>query len=112
MKRQKSVTARRIIFAFTLSMAAMFLTAALACPVAAANQVPFRGSLQGSETDVVQPPATLLVDGNGTGIATHLGQFTVTWEATVNLENNSGIGSYHFIAANGDSIFCCGCWTG
>jgi hypothetical protein len=29
----------------------------------------------------------------------------VTWEATVNLENNSGIGSYHFIAANGDSIF-------
>ena len=105
MKGQKSVTARRTIFAFTLPMAAMFLTAALARPVAAANQVPFRGSLQGAETDVVQPPATLLVDGNGTGIATHLGQFTATWEATVNLENNSGIGSFRFVAANGDSIF-------
>ena len=105
MKRQKSVTARRIIFAFTLPMAAMFLTAAINVPSAAEKQVPFRGSLQGRESDVVQPPATLLVDGNGTGIATHLGQCTVTWEATVNLENNSGIGSYHFIAANGDSIF-------
>ncbi len=29
----------------------------------------------------------------------------MTWVATVNLENNSGIGSYHFIAVNGDSIF-------
>ena len=88
-----------------LPMAAMFLTALLVGPAAAEKHVPFRGSLQGRETDVVQPPPTLLVDGNGTGIATHLGQFTVTWEATVNLENNSGIGSYHFIAANGDSIF-------
>jgi hypothetical protein len=104
MKRQKSVTARRIIFAFTLPMAAMFLTA-ISVPAAAEKQVPFRGSLQGRETDVVQPPATLLVDGNGTGIATHLGQFTVTWEATVNLENISGIGTYAFTAANGDSIF-------
>jgi len=46
-----------------------------------------------------------LVDGSGTGIATHLGRFTVTWEATVNLVDGSGIGSFHFIAANGGSIF-------
>ena len=111
MKKQKSATATRIIFALTimktsiyLPIAAMFLTAALAGPAVGANQVPFRGSVQGGETDIVQPPATLLVDGSGTGIATHLGQFTVTWNVTVNLLNGSGIGSYHFIAANGDSI--------
>jgi hypothetical protein len=112
MKRQKSVTARSIMFALTimktsiyLPIAAMFLTAALAGPAAAEKQVPFSGSVQGRENDVVQPPATLLVDGSGTGIATHLGQFTVTWEVTVNLLDGSGIGSCHFIAANGDSIF-------
>jgi hypothetical protein len=88
-----------------LPMAAMFLAAVLAGSAAAEKQVPFSGSVQGRETDVVQPPATLLVNGSGTGIATQLGQFTVTWEVTVNLLDGSGIGSYHFIAANGDSIF-------
>lgn len=87
-----------------LQMIAMFLTAALAGPAAAKNQVPFHGSVQGVEIDEVQGTA-LLVDGSGTGIATHLGRFTVTWEATVNLLDGSGIGSFHFIAANGDSIF-------
>src|SRR5882672_6786513 len=88
-----------------LPMAAMFLTAALAMPVAAAeNQVRFSGSVQGRELDVPAPP-TLSVDGSGTGIATQLGQFTVTWKVTVNLLDGSGIGSMHLIAANGDSIF-------
>jgi hypothetical protein len=84
------------------------LTAALAGPAAAAEkQVPFKGSIQGREIEVFQgpPPGTLFVDGSGTGIATHLGQFTVTWKVTVDLSVGSGIGSYHFIAANGDSIF-------
>jgi hypothetical protein len=47
----------------------------------------------------------LFVDTTGTGVATHLGLFTVTWEFTVNLLNGAGIGSAHFIAANGDSVF-------
>ena len=88
-----------------LAMAAMFVTLALASPAAAKKQVPFHGSIQGVEIDVVQPPATLLVDGSGTGIATQLGRFTVTYEVTVDLSDGSGIGSLQFIAANGDSIF-------
>ena len=88
-----------------LAMAAMFVTLALAGPAAAKKQVPFHGSIQGVEIDVVQPPATLLVDGSGTGIATHLGRFTATYEVTVDLSDGSGIGSLQFIAANGDSIF-------
>src|SRR5258705_9542963 len=84
-------------------MAAMFLTAALAGPATAENLVPFSGSVQGHENDVFQgpPPGTLLVDGKGTGIATQLGQFSVTWNVTVNLSDGSGIGSMHLIAANG-----------
>ena len=88
----------------SLAMATMFLTAALVGPAAAKKEVPFHGSLQGVETEEFHG-TTVLLDGSGTGIATHLGRFTVTWEGTVNLLDASGTGSFHFIAANGDSIF-------
>lgn len=87
-----------------LTMAAVLLTLALADPAAAKELVPFHGSVQGVEIDVVQFP-TLFVDGSGTGIASHLGRFTVTWDVTVNLLDSSATGSFHFTAANGDSIF-------
>jgi hypothetical protein len=47
----------------------------------------------------------LLVDGSGTGNATHLGRYTVSFEAVVNLETLMGVGTMSFVAANGDSIF-------
>ena len=87
-----------------LQMTAMFLTAALAGPAAAEKDVPFKGSVEAVESYDIQFP-TLFVDTTGTGVATHLGLFTVTWEFTVNLLNGAGIGSAHFIAANGDSVF-------
>jgi hypothetical protein len=87
-----------------LQMTAMFLTAALAGPAAAEKEVPFKGSVEAVESYDIQFP-TLFVDTTGTGVATHLGLFTVTWEFTVNLLNGAGIGSAHFIAANGDSVF-------
>ena len=90
-----------------LPMAAMILSAALALPAAAGTEVPFSGALQGREIDVPQggpPPTTLAVDGSATGIATQLGQYTVTWKLTVDLSNGSATGTFHFTAANGDSI--------
>ena len=87
-----------------LQMTAVLLTAALAGPAAAEQQVPFKGSVQAVESYDIQFP-TMFVDTTGTGKATHLGRFTVTWEFTVNLLNGAGIGSAHFIAANGDSVF-------
>jgi hypothetical protein len=86
-------------------MAAMLLTAALAGPAWAGEQVPFSGSLQAHETIVSQGQGFFVTDGMGTGIATHLGRFTVTWEFTVNLADGTGAGPAHYIAANGDSIF-------
>lgn len=93
---------------FYLPIAALILTATLAVPAAAQNQVPFKGSLQGRETDTPQggpPPTTVNIDGNTTGIATLVGQFSFTYELTVTLANGTATGFGHLIAANGDSIY-------
>ena len=87
-----------------LPMAAMLLTAALAVSAAAQNQVPFKGSLQGQEIDIPQggpPPTTLSVNGRATGIATHVGQFSFTYQLTVTLANGTATGSAHLIAVMG-----------
>jgi len=63
---------------------------------------------QGVEIDIPQggpPPTSLSVNGSATGIATHLGRFTATYQVNVDLSNGSGIGSLQLIAANGDKIF-------
>lgn len=90
-----------------LPMAAIILTA-IAVPMTAQDQVPFKGSIQGHEIDTPQggpPPTTLNVDGSATGIGTHVGQFSVTYHLTVTLANGTATGSAQLIAANGDSIY-------
>ena len=91
----------------SLVVAAMLLTAVLAVPAAAQKQVPFKGSLQGHETDTPEggPPTTLNVDGNTMGIASHVGQFSFSYQLTVTLADGTATGSAHLIAANGDSIY-------
>jgi hypothetical protein len=85
------------------AMAAMFVALALVGSAAAKQEVPFQGSIQGVEIDVPQANGTLSVNGSGTGLATHLGRFTATYEVTVDL--SGGVGSFQFIAANGDRVF-------
>jgi len=85
-----------------LQMTALFLTAALQGALAA--ETPFKGSFQAVETDTAQFP-TLTVTGIGAGNATQLGKFTMTYDAVVNLVTRAGIGSFEFIAANGDRVF-------
>jgi hypothetical protein len=91
-------------------MAAYLLTAVLAGEAAAQKDVPFKATIQSIETTVaVFPPEvpfpTLFVDGSGLGRATHLGNYTITFEYEVNLNDFTAIGSAHFVAANGDSLF-------
>jgi len=50
-------------------------------------------------------PPTLLVDGSATGVGTHVGDFSLSYRATVNLADGTATGSTQLIAANGDSIF-------
>ncbi len=91
-----------------LQITAVFLTLALAAPAAATpgpdQQLPFKGTLQVLADFDVQFP-TLFVDATGSGTATHLGRFTATFQEEANLVTGQGIGSGHFIAANGDSVF-------
>jgi len=92
----------------SLAVAAVLLTAALTVAAAGQKQVPFKGSLQGHETDTPQggpPPTTLNVDGSATGIATHVGQFSFSYQLTVTLANGTATGTAQLFAANGDSIF-------
>jgi hypothetical protein len=103
----KSVVKHRVC----LQMAALFLMAAVAGTAAADQQVPFKGSLRAVENDVVQPPI-LSVDGTGTGTATHLGRFTVTYQVEVDLVTSGGPASIQFVAANGDEIFATGSGQG
>jgi hypothetical protein len=91
-----------------LLIAALILTAALAVPGAAQEQVPFNGAMQGREIDTPQggpPPTTLLVDGSTRGIATLVGRFSFTYQITVNLADGTGTGSAQLTASNGDSIY-------
>jgi len=89
-------------FRIALVLLAMTVTAA-----AAQKQVPFKGSLQGQEIDTPEggpPPTTLSADGSATGMATLVGQFSFSYQLTVNLANGTATGSGHLIAANGDSV--------
>ena len=87
-----------------LQMTALLLTAALAGPSAAAEGLPFHGTIQGIEITDVQFPK-LFVDGSGSGKATHLGRFTMTYELEVDFLTHETFGSSVFTAANGDSLF-------
>lgn len=86
-----------------LQMTALLLTAALAGSGAAGKEVPFHGSIQGVEIAEAHFP-TLFVDGSGSGKATHLGRFTLTYELEADLVTHETSGSSLFTAANGDSI--------
>ena len=98
----KSIT-KTIIY---LQMTALLLTTALAGTAGAGKEKPFWGFIQAVETSVVQFPS-LFVDGSGSGKATHLGRFTMTYELEVNLLTLpfQTIGSGVFTAANGDMLF-------
>src|SRR5260370_25649155 len=78
----KGRTDMRIIMrnSIYLPMAAILLTAALAGPAMADDQlVPFSGSLQAQETEVFPTPGTLLSDGIGGGECTPTRRFFRPW---------------------------------
>jgi hypothetical protein len=78
-----------------------------ATAAAAEKQWLLKGSLQAVETYELDFP-TLYVDASGSGHATHLGRFTVSYQAIVHLSpDGTGTASVsaHLVAANGDSLF-------
>src|SRR5207249_396357 len=85
-------------------LAAISLIAVLATSAVASEQVPFRGSLAAVQSGEVIG-GFLIVEGSGTGRATELGRFTVTFHEEVDLSTRIGAGTSTFVAANTDSLF-------
>lgn len=83
-----------------LAMASMTMLG-LASPVAAEEQVPFKGSLKGTVIRSLPPPP-ISVDVDAEGQATHLGNFSLQIPHLVTPPN--AVGNYHFVAANGDTV--------
>jgi hypothetical protein len=95
---------RRFQIAFSF-LAALVVVQALARTVDAQVQVPFNGSLEGMRVSLVPltPPyqlATVSITGN----ATQLGEFELVISAIVNPQAMSAIGTFEFLAANGDTL--------
>ena len=93
------------------SSAATFALAALAVlnfagPVAAGEQVPFNGTLEGSFTVIPVPP-DINRQLDATGNATQLGNFTYDFPHSVDrsVMPATGVGISTFTAANGDQVF-------
>lgn len=79
---------------------------ALAGPAAAADPVPFKGGLTGTDTGTPIPNTPFAsVTVEAAGNATLLGQFTYTAQITVNTATGVGTGTFVFAAANGDTVY-------
>jgi hypothetical protein len=66
-------------------------------------ELPFRGSLDSTETATGSFPI-VSVELHGTGHATHLGRFTTTFLFQVDLSTSMGSGTFVLRAANGDQV--------
>jgi hypothetical protein len=80
------------------------LALCLAGPVAAAEQVPFHGTLSGTVSVTPLTPPLTWVEIDGRGTATQLGQFTVEVPHIVNNATREATGTFVFTAANGDTL--------
>lgn len=87
-------------------MAAVLLTAAIASP-ALAQQVPFRGTVDGVDSDAGGAFPVFFRSLSGNGYASLLGRFTMTVEFEINVLTDpvEGVGVFTLTAANGDTLF-------
>lgn len=67
------------------------------------TRLPFKGTLQSNETYSTVFP-TMYVTANGSGEASQLGPFTVSYHVEQNLLDLSETESVHFAGTNGDSL--------
>ena len=73
-------------------------------PTPTAARVPFKGTLEGSQTTTPLGPTQAFSVVSATGTATLLGRFTLEIPHTVDFAAQTGDGTYTFTAANGDTL--------
>jgi hypothetical protein len=83
----------------------LLVSAALVAAASMSREIPIKGSFKAVETQ--QPDLPIVhVTATGSGQATQLGRFTVSYQVDVNVQTGAGTGlSAEFVAANGDSLF-------
>jgi hypothetical protein len=86
------------------SSGASLTSSPLAVSTAAQHQVPFKGTMQGTDTDSDPTPTSIVVTTDGTGTATHLGRFSFTQRVTVDFAAGTSAGMSRWVAVNGDSF--------
>ena len=95
---------------FIISIVAALALLATLTGIAQAGQkeLSIKGTMQAVESlDFTNPPI-MTSTASGSGNATHLGRYTLSWEVEVNLETITGSGTSRFVAANGDSLYTVG----
>jgi hypothetical protein len=80
------------------------LLVALAGPVSAGDQLPFKGELAGTASITPLGGPIVAVEIEATGTATYLGRFTLRAPHVVNQTTLTATGTYLITAANGDTI--------
>jgi hypothetical protein len=98
---------RNIATGIAVLLLIVLTSTAFAASPAAQVATPFKGTMQGLETNVFDfPNGRFFVTGNGSGTATQLGKYMLSYGIEVSLVTSAGTnGTEHFIAANGDSIY-------
>jgi hypothetical protein len=86
-------------------IAGLLVSAALIAAASMSKEMPLKGSFKAVETS--QPNLPIVhVTATGSGEATQLGRFTISYQVDVNVQTGAGTGlSAEFVAANGDSLF-------
>jgi hypothetical protein len=88
-----------------LLVTVVLVSTTLVAAASARKESPLKGSFEAVETHQPTLP-TIFVSATGSGEATQLGRYAVSYEVTVNVQTGAGTGlSAHFVAANGDSLF-------
>jgi hypothetical protein len=92
--------------AIALLILIVLASTTFAAPAAGERQLLLKGSLEAVETHQIVPPTTMFVDGTGSGNATQLGLFTMSFQAEVFLPTLfAASASATLVSADGANIF-------
>lgn len=97
---------KKIVVSTAIALLLLIVLASItfAAPLAGERQLLLKGSLQTAETQQAVFP-TVFVNGTGSGNATQLGLYTMSYQAQVNIPTLASSTSATLVAADGSTVF-------
>ena len=104
--KKRIMTVKKVFVSIVTALLLVIVLASttFAASTVSEHQLLLKGSWQAVETSQVVFP-TIFVNGSGSGNATQLGLYRVSFQYQVNAPTGSGSGFIQYVAANGDTIF-------